>query len=165
MNELVTPDIGLVFWSTVAFLLLVFVLGKFAWKPILLALHEREKTIEDALLSAENARLEMTKLNQESEMLLKKARAERDEILKEAKDIKTSILEEARDIARSEGNRLIEKAKEEINSQKLIALNEVKNQVARLSIEMAEKVLRKNLENKSQQEATVADMLKDIKLN
>ena len=160
MNELVTPDIGLVFWSTVAFLLLVFVLGKFAWKPILSALHEREKTIEDALLSAENARLEMTKLNQESEMLLKKARAERDEILKEAKDIKTSILEEARDIARSEGNRLIEKAKEEINSQ-----NEVKNQVARLSIEMAEKVLRKNLENKSQQEATVADMLKDIKLN
>lgn len=165
MNELVTPDIGLVFWSTIAFLLLVFVLGKFAWKPILAGLHEREKTIEDALLSAENARAEMTKLNQESEMLLKKARAERDEILKEAKDIKNSILEEARDIARTEGNRLIEKAKEEINSQKLIALNEVKNQVARLSIEMAEKVLRKNLENKSQQEATVSDMLKDIKLN
>jgi len=165
MNELVTPDIGLVFWSTIAFLLLVFILGKFAWKPMLAGLHEREKTIEDALLSAENARAEMTKLNQESEMLIKKARAERDDILKEAKDIKTVILEEARDIARAEGNRLIEKAKEEINNQKLIALNEVKNQVARLSIEMAEIVLRKTLEDKSQQEATVADMLKDIKLN
>lgn len=165
MNELVTPDIGLVFWSTVAFLLLVWVLGKFAWKPMLAGLHEREKTIENSLLAAENARDEMAKLNHESEILLKKARAERDEILKEAKDIKNTILEEARDIARSEGSRLIEKAREEINSMKMIALNEVKNQVARLSIEVAEKVLRKSLENKSQQEATVAEMLKDIKLN
>ncbi len=165
MNELVTPDIGLVFWSTVAFLLLVWVLGKFAWKPMLAGLHEREKTIENSLLAAENARDEMAKLNHESEILLKKARAERDEILKEAKDIKNTILEEARDIARTEGSRLIEKAREEINSMKMIALNEVKNQVARLSIEVAEKVLRKSLENKSQQEATVAEMLKDIKLN
>jgi len=163
--DLITPDTGLVFWSTISFLLLLYVLGRYAWNPIMAGLNEREKTIEDSLLAAENARADMSRMNKESEALLKEARAERDLILKEAREIKNNILDEARNQARTEGNRLIIKAKEEINNQKLIALNEVKNQVARLSIEVAEKVLRHDLENKNRQETLVSEFLQDLKIN
>lgn len=163
--ELVTPSIGLVFWTLISFLVLLVLLKKLAWKPVLGAIHERERSIEEALNKAELAREEMSRLTNENESLLKQARAERDQILKEAKELKDQIVAEAKDAAQIEGAKLIEKAKIEINNQKTAALDEVKNQVASLSIEIAEKVLRKQFESKIAQDALVSDLLKDVKLN
>ena len=163
--DIVTPEIGMVFWTTVAFLLLLFILGKYAWKPIMAALREREQSIEDALLAAEKAKEEMVKLNNESERLIKEARAERDLILKEAKATREGIVSEAKKQAQVEGARMIAKAKDEINTQKNAALAEVKNQVALLSLEIAEKVIGKQFEDKKKQENLVADLLENMKLN
>jgi F-type H+-transporting ATPase subunit b len=163
--DLVTPSIGLVFWTSISFLALFLILRKAAWKPMLGAIHERERSIEDALNKAELAREEMSRLSNENEILLKQARVERDEILKEAKGLKDQILAEAKNIAQAEGAKLIEKAKVEINNQKVAALDEVKNQVAALSLDIAEKVLRKQFDDKKSQEALVSDLLKDVKLN
>jgi F-type H+-transporting ATPase subunit b len=163
--ELVTPSIGLVFWTLVSFLVLLVLLKKLAWKPVLGAIHERERSIEDALNRAELAREEMSRLSSENEALLKEARAERDQILKEAKELKDQIVSEARNTAQAEGAKMIEKAKVEINNQKIAALDEVKNQVASLSLDIAEKVLRKQFDDKQKQDALVSDLLKDVKLN
>ena len=163
--DLVTPSIGLVFWTLVSFLILLVLLKKLAWKPMLSAIHERERSIEDALNKADLAREEMSRLSNENEILMKQARIERDEILKEAKELKDQILVEAKNQAQIEGAKLIEKAKIEINNQKVAALDEVKNQVASLSIEIAEKVLRKQFDDQKTQNALVSDLLKDVKLN
>lgn len=163
--ELVTPSIGLVFWTLVSFLVLLMLLKKLAWKPVLGAIHERERSIEDALNKAELAREEMSRLSNENEALLKEARIERDQILKEAKELKEQIVAEAKNAAQTEGAKLIEKAKTEINNQKIAALDEVKNQVAALSLDIAEKVLRKQFDDKQKQDALVSDLLKDVKLN
>ncbi|WP_017259478.1 F0F1 ATP synthase subunit B [Pedobacter arcticus] len=163
--ELVTPSIGLVFWTLVSFLILLMLLKKLAWKPVLAAIHDRERSIEDALNKAELARAEMSRLSTENEALLKEARVERDQILKEAKELKDQIVAEAKNAAQTEGAKLIEKAKIEINNQKIAALDEVKNQVASLSLEIAEKVLRKQFDDKQKQDALVSDLLKDVKLN
>ena len=163
--ELVTPRIGLVFWTLISFLILLFLLKKLAWKPVLDAIHERERSIEDALNKAEIARDEIASLTNQNELLLKQARAERDEILKQAKILKDQIVAEAKDSAQAEGAKMIEKAKIEINNQKIAALSEVKNQVATLSLEIAEKVLRYHFEDKQKQELLVSDLLKDVKLN
>ena len=160
--ELVTPDIGLVFWTTLAFALLLFLLAKFAWKPIMGAITERERTIEDALLKAEAAKEEMARMTSENEQLLKDSRAERDLILREARHMKDQILHEAKEAAQAEGERMIEKARIEINSEKAIAMASVKAQVAELSIEIAEKVLRKEFENKTEQDELVADLLREV---
>jgi F-type H+-transporting ATPase subunit b len=165
LNPLVSPDPGLFIWSTVTFLILFFLLSKFAWKPIVKALDERERSIEDALAKAEMAKAEMAKLISENEDLLKEARLERDSILKEAKEIKDQIVNDAKDLAKSEGAKLIEKAKIEITNQKLAAMAEIKNQVSSLSIEIAEKVLRKQFEDQGKQQALVNDLLKEVKLN
>jgi|688.fasta_scaffold02277_26 F-type H+-transporting ATPase subunit b len=165
LNPLVSPDPGLFIWSTVAFLILFFLLSKFAWKPIVKALDERERFIEDALSKAEMAKAEMAKLISENEDLLKEARLERDSILKEAKEIKDQIINDAKDQAKTEGAKLIEKAKDEITNQKLAAMAEIKNQVSSLSITIAEKVLRKQLEDQDKQQALVNDLLKEVKLN
>lgn len=162
--ELVTPSIGLIVWQTLAFLLLVFLLGKFAWKPVLGAIKERERSIDDALEAAKKAKEEMARLTNENEALLKEARAERDVILKEAKQLKDQIVSDAKASAQTEGAKLIEKAKQEIDSQKAAALAEVKNQVAELSLQIAEKVLNKQLEDQKKQEALVSDLLKEVKL-
>lgn len=162
--EIVTPSIGLVFWTSISFLLLLFLLGKFAWKPIMKALDDRERSIEDALSAADKAKEELARLNNESEQLLKQARAERDQILKEAKELRDNMVADAKGLAQTEANKLIEKAKVEIDNQKNAALSEVKAQVATLSIEIAEKVLRKQLDDKSKQESLVADLLKEVKL-
>jgi F-type H+-transporting ATPase subunit b len=143
---LVSPDPGLFIWSTIAFLLLFFLLSKFAWKPIVKALDERERSIEDALSKAEMAKAEMAKLINENEELLKEARLERDSILKEAKEIKDQIINDAKDQAKIEGQKLIEKAKVEIDNQKLAAMAEFKNQVSGLSLEIAGKILRKQFD-------------------
>ena len=163
--DLVTPSIGLVFWTAISFLILLVLLKKLAWKPMLGAIHERERSIEDALNRADLAREEMARLSSENEALLKQARVERDEILKEAKEIKDQIVAEAKNAAQEEGNKMIEKAKVEINNQKVAALREVKNQVASLSLDIAEKVLRKQFNDKQKQDALVSDLLNDVKLN
>lgn len=163
--DLITPSIGLVFWTGISFLILLVVLKKLAWKPILSAIHDRERSIEEALNKAELAKKEMARLSSENEQLLKQARAERDEILKEAKVLKDKIVSEAKTQAQVEGAKLIESAKIEINNQKNAALAEVKNQVATLSLEIAEKVLRQEFADKQKQDQVVEGLLKDIKLN
>lgn len=165
MNPLVTPEIGLVFWTSVAFLILFFLLAKFAWKPIMSAIDERERSIEDALLKAEAAKEEMARLTDENDKLLKQARAERDLILREAKHLKDQIVSEAKESAQKEGAKMLEKARIEIDSQKAIAMADVKNLVADLSIEIAEKILRKQFEKADKQDELVADLLKQVKLN
>jgi len=162
--ELVTPDIGLVFWTTVCFVILLFILGKFAWKPILAAVTERENSIEAALQRAEAAKDEMARLTNENEALLKQARVERDLILQEARKLKDQIISEAKESANTEGHRMIEMARLEINNQKAIAMADVKNQVASLSLEIAEKILNKQFEDQKKQDELVAQLLKEVKL-
>lgn len=165
LNPLVSPDPGLLIWSTVSFLILFFLLSKFAWKPIIKALDERERSIEDALAKAEMAKEEMAKLTTENEELLKQARAERDDILKQAKELKDQIVGDAKVSAQAEGAKMIEKAKQEITNQKNAALAEVKNQVSNLSLEIAEKILRRQFDDKNRQEVLVSELLKEVKLN
>src|SRR5690606_14553645 len=142
------PSIGLVFWTLIAFLLLLILLRKFAWKPIMQAIGDREKSIEDALTAAEKAKEEMARLTNENEQLLKAARAERDVILKEAKELKDQIVADAKLQAQAEGAKLIDQARKEIDDQKKRALAEVKSQVSSLSLDIARKVLQKEFEDK-----------------
>ena len=163
--DLVTPELGLVFWTTISFLILLFLLGKFAWKPILTAVNERENFIEDALRKADAAKEEMSRLTNENEALLRQARVERDHILQEARKIKEQIVSEAKDSAHKEGSRIMDQARIEINNQKAIAMTDIKNQVASLSLEIAEKILRKQFEDKRKQDELVSELLKEIKFN
>ena len=162
--ELVTPALGLVFWTTISFAILLFILGKFAWKPILGALSDRERFIEDSLQKAEAAKEEMSRLTNENESLLKQARAERDQILSDARKVKDQMIVDAKEIAHKEGARMIELARVEINNQKAIAMADVKNQVATLSLQIAEKVLRKQFEDQQKQDELVSQLLKEVKL-
>jgi F-type H+-transporting ATPase subunit b len=163
--ELVTPSIGLVFWTLIAFLFLLLLLRKLAWKPIMGAIHDREQYIDEALNKAELAKKEMARLTAQNEDLMLQARAERDIILKEAKALKDSILNEAKAQAQAEGGKMLEKAKIEIANQKKAALAEMKAQVSTLSIEIAERVLRGQLQDKAKQQELVAGLLKDVELN
>lgn len=163
--ELLVPEIGLVILQTIAFLLLMFLLAKFAWKPVLAAIKEREQSIDEALNKAELAKQEMTRLTAQNEELMKEARSERDRILKEAKTLKDNILHEAKNQAHIEGVKLIEKAKIEIENQKKAALAELKSQVSTLSIDIAERILRNQLTDKAKQQDLVASLLKDVELN
>ncbi|MFM7016689.1 MAG: F0F1 ATP synthase subunit B [Bacteroidota bacterium] len=163
--ELVKPEFGLVFWMTVSFLIVVFILRKFAWGPILSSLKERETSIEDALNAAKKAKDEVANMKAENEQLLKQARNERDMMLKEARDTKDAIVNEARAKAQTEADRMIATARETIQNEKMAAITELKNQVATLSIEIAEKVIRQQLANDDKQKALVNDLLKDVKLN
>ena len=162
--ELVTPEWGLVAWTTITFLILLVLLKAFAWKPIMNAINDREKSIEDALLKAEAAKEEMSRLTGENESLIKQARAERDLILHEAKKVKDQMIADAKEIAHKEGARMIELARVEINNQKAIAMADVKNQVAKLSLEIAEKVLNKQFEDQQKQDELVSQLLKEVKL-
>ncbi|MCX2450595.1 F0F1 ATP synthase subunit B [Pedobacter sp. PLR] len=163
--ELLLPEFGLVIFQSIAFLLLMFLLAKFAWKPILAAIKEREKSIDEALSKAELAKQEMARLTSQNEELMKSARAERDLILKEAKMLKDSIINEAKTSAQTEGAKLIEKAKIEIENSKKAALAELKHQVSSLSLDIAERVLRNQLQDKATQQDLVANLLKDVELN
>jgi len=162
--DLVTPEVGLVFWTALSFFILLFILGKYAWKPILAAVAERENSIESALLRAEAVKEEMARLTNENEALLKQARSERDAILSEAKKVKDQMITDAKATAHTEGARMIELARIEINNQKAIAMADVKNQVASLSLEIAEKVLRKQFEDQAKQDELVSQLLKEVKL-
>ncbi len=163
--DIVTPGLGLIFWQTALFLIILFLLGKFAWKPILSALDDRERAIEGALESAKRARLEMENLKAENEKLLQDARVERDQILKLAHESATGIVEEAKGKAVVESNRLVEAAKAAINNEKQAALTEVRNMAAGLSIEIAEKLLRKELENPNAQKELVDVYMKEVNLS
>ena len=162
--DLVTPELGLVFWTTLSFLILLFLLRKFAWKPILGAINDRERSIEDSLAKADAAKFEMERLSEEIEASLKQARIERDDILSEARKVKEKIIAESKEAAQAEGAKMIEKARVEITSLKAIAMADVKNQVASLSLEIAEKVLRKQFEDSKKQDELVTELLKEVKL-
>lgn len=163
--DLLIPEVGLLVWNTISFLVLVFLLGKFAWKPIMKAINERENTIEDALNKAELAKQEMARLTAQNEDLMKQARAERDEILKEAKSLKDNIVSEAKNAAQVEGAKLIEKARIEIENQKKAAVAELKGQVSTLSLDIAEHVLRAQLDDRAKQQELVNGLLKNVELN
>ena len=163
--KLVTPDIGLLFWMLVSFSIVLFLLKKYAWKPILNSLKEREESIAGALNQAKKAKEEMLLLKSDNEKILAEARNERDKILKEARDAKDSIINEARSKATVEVDRLLQIAREGIQNEKMAAIVDLKNQVANLSIEIAEKVIRQQLADNEKQKALVADLLKETKLN
>jgi F-type H+-transporting ATPase subunit b len=165
INPLVLPDIGLVFWNTVAFLGLLVVLGKFAWKPMLKAISDREKGIEDSLAKADKMKADLTAMQNENETLLAKAREERATLIKEAKEASEKMIAEAKDKAKSEYERIVADAQVAINQQKNAALTEVKNQVGSLVVEVAEKVLRRELTNKAEQETYIKQLADGVKLN
>ncbi len=165
LDPLVKPDLGLIIWMTVTFFIVMFVLGKYAWKPILKAVHTRENKIEDAITQAAKVQAEMAQLKNDNEALLTKAREERAVMLKEAKDIKDKIINEAKDQAKVEANKIITDAQAAINHQKMAALTEIKNQVGNLVIEVSEKVLRRELGNKTEQESYIKQLAGEAKLN
>ena len=159
--ELVTPALGLIFWTTVVFLLLLLLLKKFAWKPILSAVEERNNLINDSLQAAEKARDEMSELNSNNEKIIAQAKLDRDNLLKEAREMKSQIISQAKDQAALEAEKLVNSAKEQISNEKMKALTELKNHVADLSIEMAEKVLSNELSDASKQKELINRSLKD----
>jgi len=162
--ELVTPGIGLIIWQAVTFLIVLFLLTKFAWKPIMKALHEREASIENALSAAEKAKLEMQGLKAENEKLLAQARLERDKILKDASEAGNNLVERAKEKANEEGARMITMAREAIENEKRAAIAEVKNQAATLSIEIAERILRRELSDPKAQQALAQDYVREVTL-
>ena len=163
--ELVTPDVGTIFWMLLMFIIVLVILKKFAWKPILNALDKREKSIEESLRSADRAREEMEQLKADNEKILAEARLERDGMLKETKQTSDKILSQARHKAGEEGKRLIEMAREQIENEKTSAVSEIRKQVAELSVNIAEKILRVKLKDDKQQKELIDKLLKDIKLN
>lgn len=163
--DLLLPDTGLLIFQVLAFTILLFVLGKFAWKPILSGLKEREQTIESALLSAEQAKNEMQALQADNQKLLAEARAERDALLKEAIAVANTIKEDAREETSKITARMIEDAKAAIETEKKAALTDVKNQVAMLSLEITEKLLRKQLADQKGQRELIDSYVKDLNLN
>jgi F-type H+-transporting ATPase subunit b len=163
--ELVKPSIGLIFWMIVSFSIILFLLKKFAWKPILGMIKEREESIENALAAAEKAKEEMRTLQANNERILHEAKAERDQLLKDAREIREKMIAEAKDAATKEGERLLKAARENIQNEKMAAVTELKNQVASLSIDIAEKILRAELSSDEKQKTLVTTLLKDINLN
>jgi F-type H+-transporting ATPase subunit b len=163
--ELVTPSFGLVFWMSTSFLIVLFLLKKFAWKPILNMIKEREESIEQALKMAEKAKHEMASLKSSNEKIISDARLERDTMLKEARELKESMINEAKSKASAEADKIVAAARETIQNEKMAAITELKNQVATLSIEIAEKVLRQELSSDDKQKSYVKQLLEEVKLN
>ncbi len=166
MEKLVNDfSFGLFFWQTIIFVLLIFLLAKFAWKPILKAVNDREEGIRNALLSAENARKEMQNLQADNQRILQEARMERDAMLKDAREMKEKMIADSKTEAQEAGLKMIEQAKAAIQNEKNAAMAEMKAQVSSLSLEIAEKLLKDELSNKDAQEKLVEKMLGDVKLN
>ena len=163
--DLVTPDVGLLFWTFVSFAVLFFLLKKFAWKPIVGTVNDREQSIREALDAAEKAKLEMQNLTADNERILKEARAEREALLKEARDIKNKLIADAKDEAQVQASKLIEQAQSAILSEKKAAIADLKNQVAELSVNIAEKVIKEELSSSDKQLKLVEDMLGEATLN
>ncbi|MCB9257497.1 MAG: F0F1 ATP synthase subunit B [Chitinophagales bacterium] len=163
--ELLTPDIGLVAWSSVAFLLLLFLLKKFAWKPILSSLEERNTSIEEALAQAEKARKEIADLSARNEEILKEAKEERNNILREANKVKEQIVAEAKEKAQADAAKIMLEAKEDIEVQKKAVMADMKNAAASLAVEIAEKVLTRELNAKGEQESFINELASKATLN
>ena len=162
---MIEPGIGLLFWMTLTFIILLFLLAKFAWKPILNAVNDREVTIIDALNQAKLAKQEMAQLKEDNERILREARAERDGILKEAREMKDKIVNEAKDSAKVEGEKLIAAARQSIQSEKLAAMADIKNQIGSLSVLIAENILKEKLDDNGAQNALVENILNKSNLN
>lgn len=163
--NLLTPEFGLLIWTLLAFLVVFYVLAKFAWPPIMKGLKDREQGISNSLATAERVRAEMMQLKNENEILLVKAREERAEILKEARAIKDKIINEARDQAKVEAGKIIVDAQAAIETQKMAALTDIKNQVGNMVVEISEKILRRELTNKPEQENYIKQLAGEVKLN
>ncbi len=163
--SLLTPGFGLLVWTLLAFLIVFFLLKKFAWPAIIKGLQEREQGIAEALETAEKVKAEMAQMKNENEVLLAKAREERSLLLKEAREIRDKIVSEAKDMAKAEANKIMIEAQEAINQQKMAAITDVKNQVGNLVLEVSEKVLRRELNNKAEQEAYINALASEVKLN
>ena len=163
--QLVTPDIGLLFWMLFSFLIVFFLLKKFAWKPILNMLHEREDSIEQALKAADKAKEDMQKLQADNERILDEARAEREKIFREAQEIKEKIVGEAREQAKKEKDKILNDAKTSIEAEKNQAIREIRDTVAELSVQIAEKLLRNELSNDQKQKALIEQMINNMPVN
>ncbi len=162
---MIEPGIGLLFWMTLTFLILLFLLAKFAWKPILAAVNEREVTIVDSLNQAKLAKQEVENLKAENEIIIREAKVQRDQILKEARDIRDRIVGEAKGLAEVEGSKMIESARQTIQAEKSAAVSDIKSQIGTLSVSIAESILKQKLDNDGAQNALVANILNTSNLN
>jgi F-type H+-transporting ATPase subunit b len=165
LGSLIEPGLGLIVWTTIVFILLLVILAKFAWKPILTAIKTREQGITDALASADRALNEVRELKSNNERLLAEGRAERDNLLKEAREMKESIINEAKSKATKDAERIMQTAREQIINEKNAAITDLKNQVATLSIDIAEKILKSELTQDEKQKTLVGNLIKDLNLN
>lgn len=163
--DLLIPGEGLIIWQLIIFVLLLLLLSKLAWKPIISSLKEREVSIQNALDTAEKARLEMSQLRSDNEKLLKEARTERERILREARDVANRMREDAQQDAKKSADKIIEDARAAINIEKQAALKEIKIQVSMFALDIAEKLMKKNLSNDKSQKELVEGYIKDLKIN
>lgn len=163
--KLLTPEFGLLIWTLLAFLIVFFILKKMAWPAIIKGLRDREEGISNSLATAEKVRAEMAQLKNENEALLAKAREERAQLLKEARETKDKIINEAKERAKTEANKIIAETQAAIEVQKMAALTDVKNQVGKMVIEVSEKILRRELGDKTSQEAHIKELVEEVKLN
>jgi F-type H+-transporting ATPase subunit b len=163
--ELITPGIGMVFWSTLFFLVLLFILGKFAWPAILTAVKARNDSIRHALDAADRAKEEMAQLKADNERILAEAKEERDALLKEAKEVKDAMIADAKEKASEEAKKLVQNARESIQAEKVAAIHDMKIQMATLSVDIAEKILRSKLDNSKAQKELVVKLVNEADLN
>ncbi len=163
--ELIKPDIGLLFWMTVSFLIVLFILKKYAWGPILNMIKERENTIEESLEKAQKAKEEMASVQEKSDRILKEAREERDSIIKEANETKKSIIAQSREDAKAEADKILKDARQSIENEKKGAMDELRSEVADLSIQVAERILREELSSEKKQKEVMDGLLKEVSLN
>lgn len=163
--NLLTPAFGLLIWTLLAFLIVFFILKKYAWPAIVKGLKDREQSIADALATAEKVKAEMAQMKSEHEALLAQAREERAQILKEARETKDKIISESKELAKTEASKIIAEAQAAIEAQKMAAIIDVKNQVGKMVIEVSEKILRRELRNKEEQEAHIKGLVNEVKLN
>lgn len=164
-NPLLTPAVGLILWQAIVFILLFFLLAKFAWKPIINSLKDRERSIQDALDTAEKARHEMSQLKSDNEKLLQEAREERERILREAREVSIKMREEAQHEAKKISDKIVQDARAAINIEKQAAMKDIKVQVAMFSLEIAGKLIKKNLAGEKAQKELVETYVKDLKVN
>ncbi len=163
--DLLLPHLGLIVWTIIAFLVVLFILKKYAWGAILKGLNDREANIANSIATAEKVRMEMSQLKSENEALLVAAREERGNMLKEAKEIKDKMINDAKDEAKVQAKKIITEAQASIHNQKMAALTDIKNEVGKMVIEVSEKILRRELSNKSEQENYIKELADGIKLN
>lgn len=163
--DLLLPHLGLIVWTLIAFLVVLFILSKFAWKPILKGLNDRENNIAESIASAERVKLEMAQMKNENEAILTAAREERATMIKEAKITKDKMIADAKEEAKVQATKIITDANAAIQQQKMAAITEIKNQVGKLVVEVSEKVLRRELANKTEQETFINQLAQEIKLN